>query len=113
MLFALFTNECVSQHSSVLIFKFSGDTRVEGLIRNSNESEYREEVGRIVEWCAENSLELNVSKTRDMVVDIRKKNTQLAPPRMNDQDTEMVGSFKFLGSTVSNTLRWKDEKLLM
>ena len=42
------------------IFKFSDDTTLEGLITNANELAYREEVERMVDWCTNNDLELNV-----------------------------------------------------
>ena len=36
-------------------------------------SAYRGEVERLAGWCSENDLELNVSKTKEMVFDFRKK----------------------------------------
>ena len=59
LLFSLFTNNWVYSHDYVLIFKFSDDTTiVEDLIRNSDDSVYREEVERMVDWCDINNLEL-------------------------------------------------------
>ena len=45
-MFSLTTNDCVSQHTSVQLVKFADDTTLEGLVTNSDESEYRHEVGR-------------------------------------------------------------------
>ena len=72
LLFALFANDCRSSSSSTLIFKFSNDTTIEGLITNADESAYREEVERVVDWCTSNDLELNVAKTKEMIIDFRK-----------------------------------------
>ena len=60
----LFTNDCRSNSSSPLIFKFSDGTTIEGLITNADESAYREEVEWVVEWCTNNDLELNVAKSK-------------------------------------------------
>ena len=49
-LFTLFTNVCRSSSSSTLIFKFSDDTTIEGLITTADESSYREDVERVVDW---------------------------------------------------------------
>lgn len=73
LLFTLFTNDCVSNHDSVLFLKFSDDTTIEGLIRNSDESAYREEIRAMVDWCDAHNLQLNVQKTKEMIVDFRKK----------------------------------------
>ncbi len=79
LLFSLFTNDSVSSEPSVVMIKFSDDTTLEGLIHNSDESAYRGEVERLAGWCSENDLELNVSKTKEMVFDFRKKKTPLVP----------------------------------
>ena len=64
LLFSLSTNDSMSSEPSVVMITFSDDTRLEGLILNSNESAYRGEVERLAGWCSENDLELNVSKTK-------------------------------------------------
>ena len=74
-LFTLFTNDCVSGNQSVRVVKFSDDTTVIGCVNNANESVYREEVQRLVGWCKNNNLVLNISKTKEMIIDFRKKKT--------------------------------------
>ena len=63
-LFTLFTNDCVSVDQSVIVTKFSDDTTVEGYTENADETACRDEVQRMVGWCADNKLKLNVSKTK-------------------------------------------------
>ena len=57
--------------------RLSLPTTVVGLIHN-NETAYREEVKDLVMWCQDNNLSLNVIKTKELIVDYRKKRT--APP---------------------------------
>ena len=78
LLYSLFTNDCVSHHSSVPLLKFADDTTLVGLVSDSGESEYRHEVSSLVSWCDTNNLQLNAPKTREMIVDFRKKKNPLA-----------------------------------
>ncbi|XP_066520036.1 nodal-related 2 [Hoplias malabaricus] len=52
-------------NNSNSIFNFADDTTIVGLITNSNEEAYREEVTLLTDWCTDNNLALNVDKTRD------------------------------------------------
>jgi hypothetical protein len=42
------------------------------LITNNNETAYREEVRELAVWCQDNNHSLNVSKTKELIVDSRK-----------------------------------------
>ena len=106
LLFTLFTNDCVSHDDSVKIMTFSDDTTVKGLIKNDDEMCYREEVEKLVVWCQDNNLELNVSKTKKKVVDFQTNPPVLTPLTINNEDVEQVNSFMFLGTTISKDLKW-------
>jgi len=106
LLYCLFTNDCVSSHDSVQLVKFADDTTVEGLITNGDETAYRQEVDRLVSWCDDNNLQLNASKTKEMVVDFRRKKGPVDPLVVNGETIETVDCFKFLGTTISNDLSW-------
>jgi hypothetical protein len=62
----------VASHSSNSIIKFADDTTVVGLITNNDETAYREEVGTLMEWCQVNNLSLNVSKTKEIIMNYRR-----------------------------------------
>ena len=106
LLFTLFTNDCRSTDSSVHVLKFSDDTTIVGLVSDANENAYRQEVKRVVDWCSDNDLELNVSKTKEMIVDFRVKKNPLTPLEINGEVVEQVPAFKFLGTMISNDLSW-------
>ncbi len=61
------------------VFQFADDTTLVGLVSDSDVSEYRHEVSSLVSWCDTNNLQLNASKTRQMIVDFRKKKKHLLP----------------------------------
>ena len=46
------------------------DTAIVGHVEGGRE--YRDLVGNFVKWCGENYLQLNVAKTKEMVVDFRR-----------------------------------------
>ncbi|KAJ8342771.1 hypothetical protein SKAU_G00326990 [Synaphobranchus kaupii] len=73
LLFSLYTNDCTSGDPSVKLLKFADDTTVIGLIRDGDESAYRQEVEQLALWCGQNNLELNKLKTVEMTVDFRRK----------------------------------------
>ncbi len=70
LLYSLYTHDCVSSHRSTSIIKFADDTVVLGLISNNDETAYLDEVERLTSWCQDNCLSLNVSKTKELIVDL-------------------------------------------
>ncbi len=73
LLYSLYTHDCVSSHSSTSIVKFADGTVVLGLISNNDETAYLDEVERLTSWYQDNCLSLYMSKTKELIVDFRKK----------------------------------------
>ncbi len=82
LLYSLYTHDCVSSHSSTSIVKFADDTVVLGLISNNDEVAYLEVVESLTSWCQDNCLSLNVSKTKELIVDFRKRQQRPYTPLM-------------------------------
>ncbi len=85
LLFTLLTHDCTAKFSSNHIIKFADDTTVVGLISNNDETHYREEVAQLAEWCGANNLSLNVEKTKEVVLDFRRRNSNDHPPTDHQQ----------------------------
>ena len=108
MLYSLFAHDCLSCHVHTKILKFADDTTVIGLITNSDESEYRDQVNKHISWCNDNNLEFNVNKTKEMIVDFRRKKSSPSSSLVIDGKTvDIVQHFKFLDSTISSNLKWE------
>ena len=60
----------------------------------------------LVQWCVDSNLQLNVAKTKVMVIDFRKKKSALDPLTIDDQDVEQVKVFKFLDCHISIDMKW-------
>ena len=95
----------MAKHDSNTI-KFADDTTVVGLITNNDETADREEVRDLAMWCQANNFSLIVIKTKEMIVNYRKRRTEHAPILIDGAVVEKVESFKFLGVLITNKLSW-------
>jgi hypothetical protein len=75
LLFTLYTGDCKCTQPTNQLFKYADDTALVGKCVN-DDILYRDDVNHYTAWCAKNYLELNVKKTKEMVVDFR--STELA-----------------------------------
>jgi len=99
LLFSLYTNDCTSEDPSVKLLKFADDTTQIGLIQDG-------EVEQMAVWCSLNNLELNTLKTVEMIVDFRRNPPALPPLTIMNSTVTAVESFRFLGTTISQDLKW-------
>ncbi len=106
LLYSLYTHDCVAMHNSNTIIKFADDTTVIGLITNNDETAYRNEIYNLMKWCQGNNLSLNVAKTKELIVNYRRKEHQFDAITINGETVERVKDFKFLGVTISEDLTW-------
>ncbi len=106
LLFSLYTNDCTSKDPSVKLLKFADDTTVIGLVQDGDDSAYRQEVEQLAVWCSHNNLELNTLKTVEMLVDFRRNPPALSPLTIMNSTVTAVESFRFLGTTISQDLKW-------
>ena len=65
---------------------------VVGLITDNDETAYREVVKDLAVWCQDKNISLNVSKTKEMIVDYRKRRAEQAPIHINGAVVERVES---------------------
>lgn len=105
-LFTLYTSDFHYNTQLCHLQKFSDDTAVVGCIEEGHEMEYRTLITSFVEWCEANRLQLNVTKTKEMEIDFRRKKAQLIPICISDCDVEIVDSYKYLGVHIDNKLNW-------
>lgn len=94
-LYSLYTDDCTPCHDTNIIIKFADDSTVVGLITRGNEYAYREEVQKLMVWCTGDNLSLYIKKTKELIIDFRKKQDVHTP--LYKEKVERVSSFKFLG----------------
>ena len=106
----MYTNSYRSAYSSNYYFKYADDTALVGLL-SDDETDYRSDIDHCVSWCVANCLELNVVKTKELAIDFRSGVHHPTPVNINGQNIEIVHSYKYLGTTIDDKLRWDDNTM--
>ena len=106
VLFTIYTADCRTNDPSLVQIKFADDTSLSGLITNSEETKYREAVTELVNWCDRHYLELNVTKTEEMIVDFRTRKEPIQPLVIKGEEVRQVSAYKYLGTTIDDKLDW-------
>lgn len=106
LLFMLYTNDCKSMFESRYILKYADDSVIVSLLQD-------QEVGHgpvldyFVRWCDDSYLQLNVSKTKDMILDFRKNPPVTTPTFLKGTAVEVVSQYKYLGTILDNKLSFE------
>ncbi|KAF7705683.1 hypothetical protein HF521_020969, partial [Silurus meridionalis] len=103
LLFVLYTNECRSQLERRHIIKFADDSVIVSLLDNED-SVHGSVLVDFIDWCKLSFLDINVLKTKEMIVDFRKNRTAISPVVINDHAVEIVHHFKYLGTIIDEKL---------
>ena len=80
---------------------------------SNSDSVYYAEVERFSNLCRDSSLDLNVKKTKEMLIDFRKAPTMTIPDLFIDSDSvevDGVSEYKYLGTVLDNKLNFEEEK---
>ena len=59
-------------------------------------------------WFKESFMDLNISKTKELVFDSRREKEPFIPVTIDQQSVEVVSSFKYLGTVVDSKLSFND-----
>ena len=81
------------------VIKYADDTIITGFLSTNDTHDYVSTVREFTEWCDEHNLHLNVSKTKELIFDFRKKSEGLEPLFLHGKEVEQVGEYKYLGTT--------------
>ena len=103
-IFTLYTNDCQSKRENTHIIKFSDDTAIVNL--SDSQPVFEKEVDIFVTWCETNHLEMNVGKTKEMVIDFKRVKTVLSDLVIHGEKVERVDEYKYLGTVVDEKLNF-------
>ena len=85
------------------MYKYADDTALVGLCTNTD-TQCRAEVDRFVSWCYDNFLNLNVDKTKEMIIDYRRNNNEHNVLEINEKVVQTVQEYNYLGTVIDNKL---------
>ena len=97
ILFTLCTNDCTGTDTTP-VRKYSDDSAMEEL--SNSDSVYFVEVERSGNLCRDNSLDLNVKKTKEMLIEFRKAPTVIPDLFIDGVKVERVSEYKNLGTVL-------------
>ena len=106
LLFLIYINDLANaiRHSSIRLF--ADDCVLFKAVRSASDcEELQEDLGNIQSWCAKWQLRLNPAKCKAMNV-TNKRNTIPCHYQIDAAVIEEVDSYKYLGVTVDNKLKW-------
>ncbi len=105
LLFILYTNDCKSSYRYRHIIKFADDSVIVSLM-SEEDSMHGPVVDDFIMWCQNTFLKLNVSKTKEMIIDFnpRRKSTHDKQTSINGVCIESVEQYKYLGTVLDNKL---------
>ncbi|KAI5100278.1 hypothetical protein C0J45_9264 [Silurus meridionalis] len=100
----------VDHHLSTWILDYLTDRpHLVGLITDDDDRKYRELIQNFVDWCQQSCLQINMGKTKELVVDFhRHKQTSLPPVNIQGKDIVRVDSYKYLSVHLNSKLDWTD-----
>ena len=105
-LFTVYTSDIRSTSDNCYLIKFADDTALLGLIQKDNHDSYLKQVDLFVNYCKLNYLELNVTKTKELLVDFRLRQHEPDPVIINNDCVKRATEYKYLGVVMDNCLSW-------
>ena len=70
-----------------------------------NDVKYREDIDNFVRWCDKYYLNLNVKKTKEVIIDFRKAKKDHVPICIKNENVDIVKAYKYLGTLICNNLQ--------
>ena len=106
VLFIIYTNDMQWRSDKTFIVKYADDTAIVGLISKDDDKDYLDCIDFVNLWCNQNYLDLNVSKTKEMLWDFRRNHVTPVPVVIDDLSVECVKCYKYLGLMLDDKLNF-------
>ena len=106
LLYILYTNMCQSRWDNRTIIKYADDSVIVSLLQDT-ETSHGPVINYFVEWCEASYFQLNVTKTKDMLTDFRKKKPTHEITLIKGQTVHCVESYKYLGTIIDSKLTFE------
>ena len=88
--------------------KYVDDTTIYEVLKAGELSKMQEAANSCHQWAIKNKMQINTTKTKEILIDFTKKKRDLPPLSINNTQIERVSSQKLLGIQISHDLSWKE-----
>ena len=105
LLFLVMVNDLQCDLPSV---KYVDDTTIYEVLKAGELSKMQEAANSCHQWAIKNKMQINTTKTKEILIDFTKKKRDLPPLSINNTQIERVSSQKLLGIQISHDLSWKE-----
>ena len=95
--FTLYTDN-MSENSDHL--KYGDDTIMIGFTKDNDENHYRNTIKYVTNWCSQNYLDLNITKTKELNFNFRRNQSVNALIVINDKAIDHATSYKFVQASL-------------
>lgn len=89
LLFIMYIHSCRTSQEGSYFVKFSDDTALLSLLQDS-ESDHGCALSAFVKWCGDNFLNLNVIKTKELIIDLWQNTNKPKGRIIHDEDAQVV-----------------------
>ena len=102
--YTLHMSDLRSNNTTCSMVKYADDTSLTGCITHEDETGYRNEIVKFVDWCRSNFLVLNSQKRKEIVFDFWRNQKEIELVVINGVEIEIVTEHKYLGTYIDNQL---------
>ena len=113
ILFIIMINDLELANLNTAHWKYVDDVTLPETVSIHKSSALPSDLNTIENWTKENNMKLNGKKCKEMIVSFLRNEIDI--PRLCIEETplELVTSFKVLGMTLNNKLKWQDNTLVI
>lgn len=95
------------QLNDILLHKYMDDTTLSEGIKDGELSKMQQSGDTVVQWSNLNKTKLNTKKTKEMVINFKKRPVSIPSLTLNNSVIDRVSTFKILGVLITDNLAWE------
>ena len=108
ILFIIMINDLELASSSTDHWKYVDDVTISESLKKNEVSVLQSDLNTIERWTVNNNMKLNGKKCKEMIVSFARSENDIPRLLIDGLPLDLVPSFKILGLTMDNKLKWQD-----
>ena len=108
ILFIIMINDLELTSSNTNHWKYVDDVTISENVNRNEISTLQSDLDSIETWSKNNNMKLNGIKCKEMIISFLRNEIAIPRLRIDELTLELVDSFKALGLTINNKLKWQN-----